>query len=163
MFSLLLSLLTRFSFAQVIAATAVTVGATVTIAGSADVVATFERVAAAAAAGEGGAATPSAGGRGADPALAVLTSPVQFDGDYVLKNVTYRLEPGAPNIAAIVFRMEAPAVKPASITVQAASPSGAYYRCGMEPAEADLLVTCETKSPALPVAKANRLYVEIQS
>jgi len=162
MFALLLSLLTRYSFAQVVAAIAVTTAATVTIAGSADVVSTFERVAAAAAAGEGGTAAPSAGAE-ASAALAVLTSPVEFDGDYVLKNVTYRLEQGAPNIAAVVFRIEAPAVKPSSITVQATNPSGAYYRCSFEPVNADLLVTCETKSPLLPVAKVNRLYVEIHS
>lgn len=160
MFSLLLSLLTRFSFAQVVAAAAVTAGATVTIAGSADVVSTFERVAAAAATGEGGAATPTAT-PGADPALAVLTSPVQFDGEYVLKNVTYRLTEDSVNIGAIVFRIEAPAVQPSAITVQASTPSGAYYRCTHEPVKGDLLVTCETKSPVLPAAKANRLYVEV--
>lgn len=160
MFSLLLSLLTRFSFAQVVTAIAVTAGATVTIAGSADVIAAVERVAAAA--GEDGEASASTA-PGVNPALAVLTSPVQFDGEYVLKNVTYRLTEDSENIGAIVFRIESPAVSPASITVQASSPSGAHYRCSHEPVKADLLVTCETKSPVLPAAKVNRLYVEIHS
>lgn len=163
MFAFLLSLLTRYSFAQVVTAVAVTTAATVTIAGSADVVTTVERVIAAAS-DEAVAAVAADGGTGdapANPALAVLSSPVQVSPDYTLKNVTYRLAEVPTSIGAIVFRLEAPAVLPQRITVQAVNPAGAHYRCEYETVKGDLLVTCDTKNPALPVAQINRLYVEV--
>ena len=161
MFALLLSLLTRYSFAQVVAAVAVTTAATVAVAGSADVVSIVERVAAAASSEETPGQTED--GKPANPALAVLSSPVQVDPNYTLKSVTYRLAEVPTSVGAIVFRLEAPEVLPSSITVQAVNPSGAYYRCSFEPAGPDLSVTCETKSPALQVTQMNRLYVEIKS
>ena len=163
MFALLLSLLTRYSFAQVVAAVAVTTAATVAVAGSADVVSIVERVAAAASIEETADGTKPGGAQGVNPALAVLNSPVQVDPNYVLKSVTYRMAEVPTSVGAIVFRLEAPEVLPESITVQATSPSGAYYRCSFEPVGPDLAVTCDTRSPALPVAQVNRLYVEIKS
>lgn len=163
MFAFLLSLLTRYSFAQVVTAVAVTTAATVTIAGSADVVATVERVIAAASNEAVAAADGGTGDAPANPALAVLSSPVEVSPDYTLKNVTYRLAEEATSIGAIVFRLEAPAVLPQRITVQAVNPAGAHYRCDYETVKGDLLVTCDTKTPALPVTQVNRLYVEVHS
>lgn len=161
MFAFLLSLLTRYSFAQVVTVVAVTTGATVTIAGSADVVATVERVIAAASSEAVAAADGGTGDVPVNPALAVLSSPVQVSPDYTLKSVTYRLAEVPTSIGAIVFRLEAPAVLPQRITVQAVNPAGAHYRCDYEAVKGDLLVTCNTKTPALPVTQVNRLYVEV--
>lgn len=153
MFAFLLSLLTRFSFTQVIALVAATSVATVAVAGSADVVSIVE------------ALTRSVGASTVEvdqkPALAVLASQVQIDPNYVMKSVTYRLADVPTTIAAIVFRLEAPEVVPSSIFVQATNPAGAYYSCTFEAAGSDLVVTCPTRAPALQVAEVNRLYVEI--
>lgn len=153
MFAFLLSLLTRFSFTQVIALVAATSVATVAVAGSADVVSIVE------------ALTRSVGASTVEvdqkPALAVLASQVQIDPNYVMKSVTYRLADVPTTIAAIVFRLEAPEVVPSSIFVQATNPAGAYYSCTFEAARPDLAVTCPTRAPALQVAEVNRLYVEI--
>ncbi|MEI7926329.1 MAG: hypothetical protein WCI61_09105 [Chloroflexota bacterium] len=162
MFALLLQLLTRYSFAQVVAAVAVTTVATVAVAGSADVVSLVERVAAAAA-GEDLAGNADAGKPGVNPALAVLASAVTVDPNYTLKSVTYRMTEVPTTVGAIAFRLESPEVIPESITIQAVSPTGAFYRCSFESVGADLSVTCDTKNPALPVAQVNRLYVEIKS
>lgn len=153
MFALLFSLLTRFSFTQVVALVATASVATVAVAGSADVVSMVE------------ALTRVVSGTTVEvdqePALAVLASQVQVDPEYVMKSVTYRLADVPTSIAAIVFRLEAPAVTPSSIFVQATNPAGAYYACTFEQSGPDLAVTCPTRQPALQVAQANRLYVEI--
>lgn len=153
MFSFLLSLLTRFSFTQVVALVAATSLVTVTVAGSADVVSLVEALTR--------SVSASTGEVDQKPALAVLASQVQIDPNYVMKSVTYRLAEVPTSIAAIVFRLEAPEVAPSSIFVQATNPAGAYYACTFEAAGPDLAVTCPTRAPALQVAEVNRLYVEI--
>lgn len=153
MFSFLLSLLTRFSFTQVVALVAATSLVTVTVAGSADVVSLVEALTR--------SVSASTGEVNQKPALAVLASQVQIDPNYVMKSVTYRLAEVPTSIAAIVFRLEAPEVAPSSIFVQATNPAGAYYACTFEAAGPDLAVTCPTRAPALQVAEVNRLYVEI--
>ena len=102
MVSFLLSLLTRFSFTQVVGLVAATSLVTVTVAGSADVVSMVEALAR--------SVSASTGEVDQKPALAVLASQVQIDPNYVMKSVTYRLADVPTSIAAIVFRLEAPEV-----------------------------------------------------
>ena len=148
MLALLLSLLTRFSLPQVFLAVATTAVATVAVAGSAEL--SFNNRAQADASEH-------------RPVLAVLASPIDVEPDWTVQRVRYQLADVPTSVDAITFTLVAPEVVPATVTVQASNPEGAFYRCSTARAGADIAVTCPTLSPALRVGEANRLYIEVRS
>lgn len=151
MFALLLSLLTRFSLPQLALALSAGVVATVAVAGSPVTMSELT-----------GGQHEQQAAQATKPVLAVLTSPIDVEPEWTVNRVSYRLAEIPTSIAAITFTLVAPEVQPSVVTVQAIHPVGAHYRCSMVPSGADVAVTCPTGTPALPVAQANRLYIEVR-
>ena len=150
MLQFLIALFTRFSFAQIAVAFATVSVATVAVAGSAQVMAPAGTDA-------------SESGRGGTSPLAVLASPLEIDPSWTVNKIRYQLSDVPTSIATISFLVVAPETKPAEVVVQASHPVGARYRCSMVAAGADVVVTCPTDKPALPVAEANRPHIEVRS